>query len=160
MSDCKCCAPLDDLRKVLENIDTYDEDDDDGNENNESDTYKHLVLAGAKIVKDLKALKALKVMDDEVYYEVFEDGEHLSDALGYLTWVAADISTNEDSAQEIARIYYADMVSVYAYDEEIGEKYYDLFWKMNSGDEKATAELMALSKSIPADEHYWLRRNT
>ena len=47
-----------------------------------------------------------------------------------------------------------------AYDKEIGEKYYDLFWKMNSGDEKADAEFTALSKSIPADEHYWLRRNT
>ena len=65
-----------------------------------NETYKQLVIAGAKIVKDLKALRALKAMDDDVYFEVFEDGEHLSDALGYLTWVAADISTNEDSAQD------------------------------------------------------------
>ena len=156
MSDCKCCAPLDDLRKVLENIDTYDEDDADENENNENDTYKQLILAGAGIVKDLKAIQA---MDDDNCDEVFESGVHLYDALKRLVSVAVAISTNDDSPKDLAAIFYADMVSVYAYDKIIGEKYYDLFWKMNAGDKKADAELLALSKTIPDDAHYWVRRN-
>lgn len=156
ITDCRTFAPLDDLRKVLESIDADEEDDSDWNESDENDTYKQLVLVGAGIVKDLKAIQA---MDADNCDEVFESGVHLYDALKRLVNVAVAISTNDDSPKDLAAIFYADMVSVYAYDKELGEKYYALFWKMNSGDKKADAELLALSKTIPDDAHYWVRRN-
>ena len=123
---------------------------------NISNTYRNLVIAGASIVKDLKVINA---MDSGSFDEVFEDGQHLADALNHLVNVAADISAEDEFFYDMAKIYYADIISVYAYDEELGEKYIDLFWKMNNTEADAKEELDDLCKSIPNDIHYWVRRN-
>ena len=120
-------------------------------------TYKNLVIAGAKLVKDLKALDKA---DMEAVDEVYEDGYNIYDAIKLLANIAADLTTEARFYYDIAQIYYADTISVYAYNKELGEKYFDLLWKMNEGDEEAKAAFEELSKMIPDDEHYWVRRNT
>ena len=120
-------------------------------------TYKNLVIAGAKLVKDLKALDKA---DMEAVDEVYEDGYNIYDAIKLLVNIAADLTTEERFYYDMAQIYYADTISVYAYNKELGEKYFDLLWKMNEGDEEAKAAFEELSKMIPDDEHYWVRRNT
>ena len=120
-------------------------------------TYKNLVIAGAKLVKDLKALDKA---DMEAVDEVYEDGYNIYDAIKLLVNIAADLTTEERFYYDMAQIYYADTISVYADNKELGEKYFDLLWKMNEGDEEAKAAFEELSKMIPDDEHYWVRRNT
>ena len=120
-------------------------------------TYKNLVLAGAGIVTDLKKIQAASATNR---YRIFKDEYiRLYDALKLLVNVAADMTTDKPFYYDMAQIYYADTVSVYAYNKEIGEKYFDLLWRWNAGEEEARAELDALSKTIPDDEHYWIRRN-
>lgn len=120
------------------------------------ETYKSLVIAGAGIVKDLKAIHKAEFENVE---SVFEKGVSMYDALKYLVNVAADLTTEDEFNYDTAQIYYADTISVFAYNEEIGEKYFDLLWRWVAGEETAKAELDALSKTIPDSEHYWVRRN-
>ena len=123
-----------------------------------NETYKQLVIAGAKIVKDLKVIDA---MDFHATDKIFESGVHLYDALKHLINVAADMSTGEDyKLYDMAQIFYADTISVYAHDEELGEKYYDALWNMNSGEDGAKEKWDEIRKSIPDDIQLWVRRHT
>ncbi len=117
-----------------------------------NDTYKSLVIAGAKIVEDIKEIEKADIADVEI---VYENGVKLYDAFKCLVNVAGDFTTGDD----VARICYADAVSVYAYNTEIGERYLELLLKVFSDDKNAVEELQELSKTIPEDEHYWVRRN-
>ena len=120
-------------------------------------TYKSLVIAGAGIVKDLKAINAAELENVDT---VFEDGISMYDALKQLINIAADLTTSEEYHDyDMAQIEYADIVSVYAYNEEIGEKYFSLLTSINAGEEEARAALDQLSTTIPESEHYWVRRN-
>lgn len=119
-------------------------------------TYKNLVIAGSKIVKDIKTITKA---DPDAVDNIFEAGVSMYDAIKHLINVAADLTSEDTSRYDMAQIYYADTISVYAYNEEIGEKYFDLLWKRNEGDEESKVALDELSKTIPDDEHYWVRRN-
>lgn len=120
-------------------------------------TYKNLVIAGAKLVKDLKALDKANSKNVEA---VYKDGYNIFEAIKILVNVAADISTEDKAYYDMAQIFYADTVSVYAYNHDVGEKYYELLWKWNEGDKDAEVEFEKLGESIPENEHYWLRRYT
>lgn len=119
-------------------------------------TYKNLVLADANLVKDLKVIGKV---DTEVVDGIFEDGVSMYDAVKYLVNVAADLTSENDASYDMAQVFYADTISVYAYSEELGEKYFDLLWKCNEGDEEAKAAFDELCKEIPDEDHYWVRRN-
>ena len=119
-------------------------------------TYKNLVLAGAKLVKDLKAISKASM---EKIDSIFEDGVSMYDAVKYLVNVAADLTSETDASYDMAQVFYAETISVYAYNMELGEKYFDLLWKCNEGDEEAKAAFDELCKGIPDEDHYWVRRN-
>ena len=117
-------------------------------------TYKNLVILGANIVKDIKAIDTM-----ENSYIVYEKACYIGEYIDYLSSIFADISTQDDFYYDMARIYYADMISVYAHDENLGEKYYELFWEMQNGEEDTKEAFEAFAKTIPADIQYWVRRN-
>lgn len=117
-------------------------------------TYKNLVILGANIVKDIKALDAM-----ENSHIIFEKAYHIDEYIGSLASIFADIGTVRDYSYYLAHGEYADMISVYAHDENLGEKYFELFWKMQTGEEGTGEAFEAFVKTIPANILYWVRRN-
>lgn len=153
-TDCDFHQSLAQIKEELDKIDIECEVAEETVDMEEFATYKKLVVAGAALLTDLK-----QIADAEDAETVFEDGICSYDAIKQLVEVAADLLVGEDGARDIASIFFADTVSVYAYNEEIGEKYYELVLKLLTGSKNAEKELKALSAIIPDSEEYWLRRN-
>lgn len=153
-TDCNFHNSLAQIKEELDKIEIECEEAEETVDMEDFATYKKLVLAGASLLKDLKQIAVAEEVET-----VFEDAVYSYDAIKQLVEVAADLLVGEDGARDIASIFFADTISVYAYNEEIGEKYYELVLKLLTGNEDAEKELKELSATIPDGEEFWLRRN-
>ena len=129
--------------------------------------FKELVLAGASSAK--LALSLNKVRDilndeddievpDEVY-EVMND-TWFAKPLSHLAMCVAGIVDSKDVEPIIVSYKYADLVSLFTFENDEAEHYLDLIYKFYyEADEEVMAELQQLDQSLPQDELFYVRRN-
>ena len=129
--------------------------------------FKELVLAGASNAKQALSLERMKDVvneeediefPDEVY-EIMND-TYFTETLSHLAMCVAGIIDSKDVEPIIVSYKYADLVSLFAFENENAEHYLDLIYKFYyEAYEEVIAELQQLDQSLPQDELFYVRRH-
>ena len=123
------------------------------------EAFRHLVLAGAKLIKSAIAIDKKCPFDGIEGVDPYGAYEHILSSV-------ADVLGVPGVGDDLLRIYYADTVSLFVCENKYADEHFEkMFAMLNAVDEQGCVsedimyELDAVVKKVPDDELYWIRRN-
>ncbi len=128
-------------------------------------TYRDLVLAGSSIVKDIIECNELveECTEQEIgmpprVFDYMTTSPHTCEAFKSLVWVAGEMDFGVEHPHDFLRCMYADIVSVFAFDDPLAERLFELGYEVCTTN-TVPEELVEIYNQVSPDVIYWVRRN-
>ena len=129
------------------------------------ETYRNLVLAGCNLVKDIIQVEELieECTEHEIdmpakVFDYMTTSPHTVEAFHSLVWVAGEMDFGVEHPHDFLRCMYADIVSVFAFDDPLAERLFELGYEVCTTN-TVPEELVELYNKVSPDIIYWVRRN-